>query len=58
LDSVNADYKFIIYPGAKHAFSNPAATENGKKFNMPIKYNAEADVASWKDMKEFFEELF
>lgn len=58
LDSVNADYKFIIYPGAKHAFSNPAATENGKKFNMPIKYNAEADAASWKDMEEFFEELF
>ncbi len=58
LDSVNADYKFIVYPGAKHAFSNPAATENGKKFNMPIKYNAEADTASWNDMKEFFKELF
>ncbi|HEY5369874.1 MAG TPA: dienelactone hydrolase family protein [Hanamia sp.] len=58
MDSVDADYQFIIYPGATHAFTNPGATENGKKFNMPIKYNAEADAASWNDMKEFFKELF
>ena len=58
MDSVNADYEFIVSPGATHAFTNPAATENGKKFNMPIKYNAEADAASWKDMKEFFKEIF
>lgn len=58
MDSVGANYKFIVYPGATHAFTNPAATENGKKFNMPIKYNAEADTASWNDMKIFFKELF
>ena len=55
MDSVGADYKFIVYPGATHAFSNPLSDENGKKFNLPIAYNAAADSASWKDMKEFFE---
>ena len=58
MDSIGANYKFIVYPGATHAFTNPASTENGKKFNMPIKYNAEADTASWNDMKVFFKELF
>ncbi len=58
MDSVGADYTFKIYPGATHAFSNPAATETGKKFNMPIAYNAAADSASWNDMKMFFKKLF
>jgi hypothetical protein len=30
----------------------------GQKFNLPIAYNAAADSASWKDMKEFFEKIF
>jgi dienelactone hydrolase len=58
MDSVGADYTFKIYPGATHAFSNPDATATGIKFNMPIKYNAAADTASWNDMKEFFKKLF
>lgn len=55
MDSVKADYKFIAYPDATHAFTNPASTETGKKFNLPITYNAKADTASWNDMKVFFE---
>ena len=58
MDSVGADYTFKIYPGATHAFSNPDATATGIKFNMPIKYNAAADTASWNDMKEFLKKLF
>lgn len=53
MDSVGANYSFIVYPGAKHAFTNPAATENGKKFNIPVEYNAKADSTSWQDMKDF-----
>jgi dienelactone hydrolase len=53
MDSIGASYTFKVYPGATHAFTNPAATETGKKFNIPIAYNAAADSASWKDMKEF-----
>ncbi|MEP6596279.1 MAG: dienelactone hydrolase family protein [Ginsengibacter sp.] len=58
MDSVNADYTFKSYPHATHAFTNPSATENGKKFNIPIEYNAAADSSSWNDMKSFFEKLF
>lgn len=58
MDFINADYKFSVYPNATHAFTNPNATEMGKKFNIPIAYNAAADSASWKDMKEFFGRVF
>ncbi|MFZ1799392.1 MAG: dienelactone hydrolase family protein, partial [Chitinophagaceae bacterium] len=58
MDSVGADYSVIVYPNATHAFSNPAATELGKKFNMPIRYNAAADSASWKDIQTFLQKTF
>jgi dienelactone hydrolase len=58
LDSIGADNTFKIYPGATHAFTNPDATENGKKFNMPIEYNEKADIDSWNDMKEFLTRIF
>ena len=58
MDAIGADYTFKVYPDASHAFSNPAATVNGEKFNMPIRYNEAADIASWNDMKEFFKKLF
>jgi dienelactone hydrolase len=58
MDSIGADYTFKQYPNATHAFTNPASDENGKKFNMPIRYNAEADSASWNDMKAFFARIF
>ena len=52
------NFKFTNYPGAIHSFTNPDATEMGKKFNMPIAYNAAADKASWADMQQFFKEIF
>lgn len=58
MDSIGADYTFKAYEGAKHAFTNPRATEVGQKFNIPIAYNAAADSASWNDMKAFFNTLF
>lgn len=58
MEEAGADYTFIVYPGATHAFSNPNATAKGEKFNMPIKYNEAADKASWEEMKEFFKKLF
>jgi dienelactone hydrolase len=58
MDSAGVDYTFRSYPNATHAFTNPAATENGKKFKMPIEYNAAADAASWNDMKAFFAKIF
>jgi dienelactone hydrolase len=43
LDAAKADYRIIEYPGAVHAFTNPEATELGKKFNLPLKYDAQVD---------------
>jgi dienelactone hydrolase len=58
MDSIGADYTFKAYADATHAFTNPDATETGKKFNMPIEYNAAADKASWDDMQEFLSRIF
>ena len=58
MDSIGKAYTFKSYPGATHAFTNPDATELGKKFNIPIAYNGPADTASWNDMKEFFGRIF
>ena len=58
MDSIGHDYIFKSYPNALHAFTNPAATELGKKFNLPIAYNAAADSASWNDMNFFFGRIF
>jgi dienelactone hydrolase len=58
MDDAGADYKYIAYDGALHAFSNPEATAVGKKFKIPIAYNKKADKASWKDMQDFFKMIF
>jgi dienelactone hydrolase len=58
MDSIGANMTFKSYPGATHAFTNPDATATGKKFNLPIAYNAAADSASWSDMKSFLNGLF
>jgi dienelactone hydrolase len=54
MQAAGVDYRFINYEGAVHAFTNPAATENGKKFNLPLAYNGEADRKSWEEMQHFF----
>ncbi|SRR5581483_2246635 len=51
--AAGADYKVINYPGGKHAFTNPAATERGKKFNLPLEYNADIDKRSWSEAVAF-----
>jgi dienelactone hydrolase len=58
LDSIGAGITVKIYANATHAFTNPDATATGKKFNMPIEYNPEADKNSWDDMKMFFGKIF
>jgi dienelactone hydrolase len=58
MNDAGADMQFISYPGALHGFTNPGATELGKKNNIPIAYNADADKKSWEDMKAFFKKVF
>jgi len=53
-----ADFRFIAYPGALHSFTNPEADEYGKKFNIPVAYNAEADKKSWEELNRFLRQIF
>lgn len=53
MKAAGADFKVVTYPGALHSFTNPAATEAGKKFNIPLAYNAEADKKSWAEAQKF-----
>lgn len=53
------NFKFVDYPGAVHGFTNPDATDLGKKFEMAgYAYNAKADKESWKDLQAFLKEIF
>jgi dienelactone hydrolase len=58
MDSAGADYRVVTYPGVKHSFTNPSADELGKKFNLPLAYNAEADKDSWQQLTVFLREVF
>ncbi len=58
LQDANVDFSFKSYKGAMHSFTNPSANEYGKKFNLPLAYNATADKDSWNDMKAFFKRVF
>ena len=53
-DAAKAEYRIIEYPGAVHAFTNPEATELGKKFNLPLRYDAKADQESKAEAAKLF----
>ncbi|HEY6877427.1 MAG TPA: dienelactone hydrolase family protein [Polyangiales bacterium] len=58
LKDAGADYEFVSYPGAKHGFTNPHATELGQKAGIPIAYDAEADAQSWAKLQELLSRAF
>ena len=51
-------YQFISYPGVKHAFTNPAADEFARMFDMPLAYDAHADADSWAQLEGFLRRVF
>jgi dienelactone hydrolase len=57
MDAANADLELVEYPGAKHGFTNPEATESGRKSGLPLAYDAEADQKSWRRLIELLEAL-
>lgn len=57
MSGVDANLKLIGYPGATHAFTNPNATAKGKKFNIPIAYDATAANKSWAEFLKFMREV-
>jgi dienelactone hydrolase len=58
MKKAGADYQFIQLPGTLHGFSNPAATGNGEKYGLPLKYSKAADEASWAQMRLLFADTF
>ncbi len=58
MDAAGANYRVVTYPGVKHSFTNPDADELGKKFNLPLAYNAAADKDSWQQATVFLREVF
>lgn len=58
MENAKADFRVVTYPGVKHSFTNPDADELGKRFNLPLAYNAEADKDSWQQATVFLREVF
>ena len=58
MEAAGVDYEFFNHKGAMHAFTNPDADAFGKKFNMPLAYDAASDKTSWAKMQGFFKTIF
>jgi dienelactone hydrolase len=58
MDSVGADYEYIAYEGAVHAYTNPGADSLGQKFELPLQYQKKADEESWEKLQKFFRDLY
>jgi dienelactone hydrolase len=58
MNKAGANYKIEVFSGAVHAFTNPAADELGKRFNLPLAYNQRADEDSWQDLQLFLRGIF
>jgi len=53
--AARVDYQIVIYGGAVHSFTSPAAGNDPSK---GLAYDEKADRRSWEAMKAFFAELF
>lgn len=53
--SGGVDWQLVVYGGAVHSFTNPAA---GSDKSRGAAYDARADRRSWEAMKTFFAEIF
>jgi len=58
MDAAKADYRVIEFPGAVHAFTNPEATALGKKFNLPLRYDAKVNKEAEGEASKFFAAIF
>src|SRR5690606_36634860 len=56
--AAGVDHEVHAYPGALHAFTNPAADSAGRMHNMPVAYNAAADKQSSQAIQDSFKRVF
>ncbi len=55
MEAVGADYRIVVYGGAPHSFTNPAADGFAERFGIPVGFDEEAERLSWKAMGAFLE---
>jgi dienelactone hydrolase len=58
MDKAGADYEYIAYEDAQHAFTSKDADSLGQKFNLPLAYQEKADKASWEALQKLLNETF
>jgi dienelactone hydrolase len=61
LNEGKLDYRFVVYAGAYHAFTNPESDKTVVRFPAMkgfVAYSPSADRRSWQDMQDFFGEIF
>lgn len=58
MDAAGANYEVIVHDGAMHGFSSREADDNGRKYGIPVGYDADADRDSWAAMMKLFGEVF
>lgn len=56
LTHAGARFELLSFPGVKHGFTNPKSDENGRRFDMPLAYDKQADLASWAALTDFIDE--
>ena len=54
MQAAGARFDVVVYPGAKHGFTNPSAGQYGME---QLAYNAEANQQSWAAMLTLFKEV-
>ena len=58
MDNADANYEVIVHEGAPHGFTSTEADENGRKYGIPVGYDASADRDSWAAMQSLFQRSF
>lgn len=53
MTAAGVDLRLLSFPGAKHSFTNPGADAVAKRFELPVGYNAHADLTSWDALMDF-----
>lgn len=58
MKAANLKLEVVTYPGVKHAFTNPKADQKGELYDLPLRYDPDADVDSWERMQGFLRDVF
>lgn len=53
MTGAGVDLRLLSFPGVLHSFTNPGADAVAKRFELPLGYDAHADVTSWEALMDF-----